>query len=829
VAAFMPFLVIHSMKLHPILFSLSLLASALAGETITVEAESFAKQTLAEKRSWQIKTEQPGASGGAYIQLLPDTRRSHADKLIKGENFSDEAGKMAVLEYPIEVKVSGRYYVWARTWSSNSEDNGLHFGLNGEWQDSGKRWQTVESDGWHWDCKQRTPDEHTGVPMQLWLDIDKPGPHTLMLSMREDGATVDQIMLVSDAQFRPEGVKYDMAASSPLDFAPVPRQANGNGKVIVSGELKQWHKVTLTVDGPFAAETDTAPNPFTDFAFDVTFTHSTGVPSYTVPGYFAADGDAADTSASFGTKWRVHFSPDRIGDWNFKTSFKKGSHVVMTGDGAVVHPFDGVSGTFTVEASDKTGRDFRSQGRLQYVGKHHLQFAGSKEFFLKAGPDAPETLLGYADFDGTVAHKSRVPLKTWTPHIADWKSGDPSWRDGKGKGLIGALNYLAEKGVNSFSFLTYNAGGDGDNVWPFIERNAKLHYDCSKLDQWGVIFDHATALGLYLHFKLQENESDDERLGPERKPGKKPEALDGGRLGIERVLYCREIVARFGHGLALNWNIGEENTQSTEEIIAMVQYLREIDPYAHHVVIHTFPPQQDEVYTPLLGPDSGITGPSLQNDWAHVHKRTLQWVKASAKAGLPWVVANDEQGGAQTGVPPDLGYKGYDGKSSDGKVVQSTDDIRKATLWGNLMAGGAGVEYYFGYKLPENDLLCEDLRSRDKSWDYCRIALDFFRAEKVPFAEMTNANDLIGNSKDSNDKYCLAKAGDVYLVYLPEGGETKLDLSGTEGSFKVQWFNPREGGALAKGSVEMIGGGKHSSLGAPPKDKDQDWLAVVRR
>ena len=36
-------------------------------------------------------------------------------------------------------------------------------------------------------------------------------------------------------------------------------------------------------------------------------------------------------------------------------------------------------------------------------------------------------------------------------------------------------------------------------------------------------------------------------------------------LGPERKLYCRELIARFGHNLALNWNLGEENTQSTEE------------------------------------------------------------------------------------------------------------------------------------------------------------------------------------------------------------------------------------------------------------------------
>jgi hypothetical protein len=794
---------------------------------LTIEAESFAKQSLTEKRRWEIKSEHPGASGGSYIQALPDTRQSHDDKLIKGENFTDTPGEMAVLEYPIEVKEPGRYFVWARTWSSNSEDNGLHFGLNGQWPESGQRWQTVKKGAWHWDCKQRTPEVHTGVPMQLWLDIDKPGQHTLMISMREDGAALDQVMLVNDASFRPEGVKYDISAPSVL-FVPVPRQPDGDATITITGELKQWHKVTLTLDGPFAAENDDEPNPFTDLAFEVTFTHESGSPSYTVPGYFAADGQAADTSAESGTKWRAHLSPDQTGTWNYRLSFTKGPQAALNGGGTAVQPFDGRTGSFEIAPTDKIGRDFRSQGRLQYVGKHHLQFAGSKNYFLKAGPDSPETLLGYADLDGTEAHKENVPLKTWQPHVDDWKPGDPTWQDGKGKGLIGALNYLSGKGVNAFSFLTYNAAGDGDNVWPFIERNAKLHYDCSKLDQWGIVFDHATALGLYLHFKLQENESDDERLGMNRKPGKRPEALDGGKLGPERKLYCREIIARFGHALALNWNIGEENTQSTEEVRDMVKYLHDTDPYNHHIVLHTFPPEMDKVYRPLLGDKSLLTGASMQTSWKASHQKTLQWIRESATAGRPWVVAHDEQNPASLGVPPDPGYKGHDGVAveSDPKGPKgegftaskpyTMHDIRKLCLWGHFMAGGAGVEYYFGYKLPENDLVLEDFRSRDKSWDYCRIALDFFRDEKIPFADMQSANALVGNTKDTNEKYCLAKPGELYLVYLPEGGSTKLDI---EGQYSLQWFNPRDG---IKGETSSFTG----TLTAPDAN---DWLAIVRR
>jgi hypothetical protein len=412
--------------------------------------------------------------------------------------------------------------------------------------------------------------------------------------------------------------------------------------------------------------------------------------------------------------------------------------------------------------------------------------------------------------------------------VADWKAGDPTWKDGKGKGLVGALNYLAGKGLSSFSFLPYNAGGDGDNVWPFVARDEKFHWDCSKLDQWGIVFDHATARGLYLHFKLQETEIDDDRLGEKSSPGLVPESLDGGKLGPERKLYCRELIARFGHALALNWNIGEENSQSTEEICDMVKFIHDNDPYQHHIVIHTFPNQQEKVYVPLLGDKSLLTGTSLQNGWNQVHQRTLKWVTESDRAGKPWVVANDEQNGPDTGVPPDLGYAGYDGKKPGGEAVQTTDDIRHATLWGNLMAGGAGVEYYFGYQLPQNDLMCEDFRSRDQSWDYCRIAIEFFAANQIPFWEMKNADVLIGNPKNDNSKYCFTKSGKLYLVYLPSGGTPDLDLADVSGEFSVLWFNPRTGGPLLQGSVGSLKAPGIVSVGQPPSDPSADWLAVVR-
>ncbi|MCC9603461.1 DUF5060 domain-containing protein [Stieleria sp. JC731] len=617
-------------------------------------------------------------------------------------------------------------------------------------------------------------------------------------------------------------------SSEPLQL---PRHADGNGTTTLEGEPKCWHKLTLVLDGPYAHEQDNSPNPFTDYRMQVTFTHDDGT-SFCVPGYFAADGHAGQSSAQSGTTWKAHFAADRSGPWKWTVSFERGSMIAIDPDSVrdPVAPFDSVSGTVDIKPSDKTGRDFRAHGRLQYVGKRYLRHQESGRYFLKAGADAPETLLAYADFDNTIAgNAKKAPLKTWQPHIRDWQDGDPTWKDGKGKGLIGAINYLAGKGCNAFSFLTYNAGGDGDNVWPFIHRDDKMHYDCSKLDQWGIVFDHATKLGMYLHFKLQETENDDHRRGG-KGSNTVAESLDGGDLGPQRRLYCREIIARFGHELALNWNLGEENTQSTQQQQAMIDYIASLDAYDHPIVIHTYPEQQEKVYRPLLGDKSKLTGVSLQNSSLETtHQQTVHWVRESTDAGKPWVVAFDESGSAAHGQCPDLGYNGFDGHDRKGEMAYTEHEVRKLTLWGHLMGGGAGNEYYFGYQFDENDIICEDWRSRDRSWDYCRIALGFFADETIPFWEMQNRDDLVGNPEHGNRCYCFCKTDEIYLVYLPDGSDVAVDLSDASGAFLVSWFNPRTGGPLIQGGQRSVVAGGRVLIKSPAGDPAEDWLLVLRK
>lgn len=575
----------------------------------------------------------------------------------------------------------------------------------------------------------------------------------------------------------------------------------------VYGEAKKWHRLTIAFEGEESSETGRV-NPFTDLRLDVKFRHESSGTEMMVPGYFAADGRAGESSAETGNIWRMHFSAPETGEWRYEAVFRKGEGIAMDGDqegeATVLNgSSDGlVEGTFQIGETDKTGKDNRSSGLLEYVGRRYLKWRETGAYYLKQGADAPENLLAYMDFDGdfkTDGVKDEL-VKTYGPHVRDWKDGDPSWRGGKGKGLIGALNYLASEGINSISFLTMNIGGDDRNVFPYGDPEDVSRMDMSRLDQWEAVFAHAGRLGMHLHFKTQETENET--------------LLDGGDVGPDRKLYYRELIARFGHHLALNWNLGEENHDQTDgQRREMAEYFRANDPYRHPVVLHTYPEEKDMIYTPLLGSDSELTGVSLQGSnvkFRDAHGDVLEWVGKSAEAGRPWVVAYDEPGSAGHGVTTD------EENAKDPGVKGNYKDARQEALWGVLLAGGAGSEWYFGYKYADSDLTGQDFRSRDLWWDQCRAALEFFEGKKVPFDRMRGADELVGNEGSEVGKpYCFAAAEEVYVVYVPEGGDVKLDLSGLEGTFRVEWFDPVKGEFPVVYAASEIEGGNVVELAVP--------------
>jgi hypothetical protein len=736
-----------------------------SGGLLVMEVESTPANT-----SWAVGTTLTGYTGSSYYTWT-------------GSDYFGTPGN-GILAYTFNIQTPGTYNFAFRNrhdFADSTLENDHWLKLdNGTWV---KTYSSIRG-VWTWNTNHEFSATNK-VPAKYTLTA---GQHTLYVSARSRGMSLDRLV------FYLPGVNGLDATlpQSPNTTTPPPTTG---GSVNISGELKLWHKVTLTADGPTVSESDAA-NPFRNYRMNVTFTN--GSRSTIVPGYFAGDGNAGETSAVSGNKWKAHFRPDATGTWTYSVSFRQGTDIAVSDvatAGVSAGP-DGRTGSFVVTATDKSGADFRAHGVLKYVGKHFLQFSGSNRYFLKGGADSPENFLGFREFDGTRA-AGGTALHAYAPHAGDWQTGDPSWKGGLGKNIIGALNYLASKGMNSVYFLTMNVNGDGKDVWPWTAYEERYRFDVSKLDQWEIVFDHMERKGMMLHVVLQEREND--RL------------LDGGETGLQRKLYTRELVARFGHHLALMWNLGEENMQSDAQRKAYATYIRQIDPWDHPILIHPNIGTYDALYTPLLG-FAALEGPSLQmGDPALSHSETLKWVQRSAQAGRPWITMLDEIGPAGVGVLPD---------ANDASHTM----VRYRVLWGNLMAGGAGVEWYFGYSYPHHDLSCEDWRSRNNMWDQTRHALTFFQTY-LPFAEMSGQDALTSATGD----YCLAKAGDTYAIYLPAGGTTNLDLGTNTGTFTVHWYNPRAGGALLTSNVTSITGPGAKSIGTPPSDASLDWVVLVRR
>lgn len=585
--------------------------------------------------------------------------------------------------------------------------------------------------------------------------------------------------------------------------------------VKVDGELRRWHKITLTCDGPNTNES-AGTNPFMNYRFDATFTHSSGK-KVVIPGYYSACEDPTGGCSS-GNKWKVHFSPSLTGEWSYMLSFKSGRKVAINGGGSSAGFFDGKSGDLTVNESNKSGRDFRAsdKGVLTYVGEHYLQFTGTGgnnpngRYFVKAGADAPENMLAYNDFDATPNRGNR--RKNWAPHQQDYRASEAAqytWKNGKGTEMLGMVNYLSTKGVNAFSFLTLSLHGDDENVFPFLMKVNESTYnryndrqqweqgvyhdrfDVSKLAQWERVFEYADRKGMFMHFKTLETENDNIMDNDDDNPDES--------FGDERKIYYRELVARFSHHLALNWNLSEESTLKDNTVKQTATYIKNLDPYNHSRVLHTYPWQQDLRYDPMLGNSSELTGASVQTFKEKVHEDVLRWVSKSAASGKKWVVANDEQGSANKGVD-------VDGK--DDKLV------RNEVLWGSLMAGGSGVEYYYGYQTDPSDLTAQSHRSRDLKYTHAAHAIRFFEDYIIDHvADMKSADGVTSNTSD----YVFAKTGELYVVYRPNGGTTNISLpSGSRWS--VQWYNPRNGGNLTAPTAIT------NSLVAP---NNNDWVALI--
>lgn len=636
---------------------------------------------------------------------------------------------------------------------------------------------------------------------------------------------------------------------SPLHAAP---------RVVGDGS-PAWQPMRIDFRGETFSESDgrvdpeadlrrPATNPFLDRRLQVRFEGPSGR-VYDVPGYFDGDGEGG----AKGDVWRARFTPDGAGRWSYTATLRAGRNVAVSLEDAAGEPvmsgdFDergSVSGTFDVGERDADAPGFLGRGRLVYVGpdkgaaSHYLHTAGDGKVWIKTGTDSPENWLGYAGFDG--ARSGRGRLHDFAAHRNDWRAGDPNWQATgvewpvgdaagraeaaplpEGKNIIGAINYLADRGVNSIYFLPMNIGGDGQDSFPYLDRgpdnpregrldlggnptNDNTHFDLGRLAQWEMLFDHCQRRGVTLHIVLNEAEEKNKR------------ELDDATLGPERKLFYREMAARFGHHNAIIWNMSEEYDFQLklppERIREWAAYLDAVDAYDHPTTVHnqgSLKNPERSPWTPFLGDEhfdlTSFQAASKVDGWG-------EWVQAyrtaSAKAGRPIPIMVDEAG-------------------SIDRDAKTADDVRRRMLYPMLFSGAGGVEWF--------------TEGMDQS-------LDNFRPFTAIYEQSAHARRLIQETtgdrgvphdelvRGAKGAQVLAVPGEVYLIYLPDAsaGGVELDLREQEGArYSVEPFDPRAGTSPAPVVARvLIDGGTWVGLPAVAAAEDRaegrDRVLVVRR
>ncbi len=579
----------------------------------------------------------------------------------------------------------------------------------------------------------------------------------------------------------------------------------------VFGNLKKWDHITVEFTGPMTGETAT-PNPFRDYRLNVTFTGPSGQ-IYLVPGFYAADGDAANTSATSGNKWHVIFTPDEAGSWTYSASFREGNWVAISLDPNAGTPtsFDGDNGSFTVAPLDGSEQGFYAKGKLRYVGKHHLQFAESGEYYLKSGTDGPENFWGYPGFDNTDNPASN--FATFAGHADEWNEGDPTWGAGRGKEIIGAINYLESVKVNGIYTMIFNAAlnngiGDHGAAFPWLEpaseTNDITRYDVSKLAQWNIVLDHCDLKGIQWQCMFAEHEN---QSFFEWRDNPSHTSNDYG-FSDTRKLYFREIIARFGSHHAIVYNLAEETqwpgtgheaVMTDQAIRDYWQYLRDLDPYNHPRTTHCTSGTATNFYPTFYG-DPNMECTSIQGD-NNFYDGTVALREGSSAAGRPIAIYWDEQ--------------------SPG-AIDDVNDVRKNIYWPQIMAGGAGAQWYLaGHDASLTNYETDLGGYFDRLFRMTGMTRVFVQ-QNMPFYDASPRQDLIDTG------YCLAVEEEAYLIYLPNGGTAALDLSGNTKGYTLQWFDPRNGGELQNGSVTSMTGGAIRNIGTPPNSPTEDWACLIK-
>jgi hypothetical protein len=265
----------------------------------------------------------------------------------------------------------------------------------------------------------------------------------------------------------------------------------------------------------------------------------------------------------------------------------------------------------------------------------------------------------------------------------------------------------------------------------------------------------------------------------------------------EYARYCRYLVARYGAKPAM-WLVGADSEGRNIGIKEGGEEIEKWDAYQQPTGLH-YSPYDDSKPDWWNKPEEYI--PHLNRTFQDAAWLDFQWCQTGhGGEHQPWkvekMVANIPVKAVANGEPT---YEGIRDSANGAGWWQGHE------AWLNLTSGGTmGVVYGAGglwnWKLFEDEPGWPGWADSKVSW---KGAIQLPGANYVGFLakalEGFDITDIEKHPELAGGKLCLAKPGELYVIYLPEGGE--VTLSGLPKDLTFRWFNPIEGAFFAQGNT----------------------------